>query len=50
MTTVCVLLLRRKLNKTPTTAKQVPSVNISIFCKSTEHVFNVFNVSAVLTH
>jgi len=47
MTTVRVLLLNHKLNKTPTTVKQLHIVNILILCTSTEHVFNV---SAVLLH
>jgi len=37
MTKVCVLLMHRKLNKTPTTAKQLHIVNILIFCMLTEH-------------
>jgi len=47
MTTVCVLLLHHKLNKTPTTVKLLHTVDILILCTSTEHVFNV---SAVLSH
>jgi len=47
MTTVRVLLLHHKLIKTPTAVKQLHSVNILIFCMSTEHAFSV---SAVLSH
>jgi len=47
METVRVLLQHLKLNKTPTTTKQLHTVNILIFCTSTEHVFNA---SAVLSH
>jgi len=47
MTSVCVLLLQHKLNKTHTAVKQLHIVNILILCTSTEHVFNV---SAVLSN
>jgi len=47
MTTVRVFLLHHKLNKTPTTVKQLHTVDILILCTSTEHAFNV---SAVLSN
>jgi len=47
MTTVRVLILHHKQNKTPTAVKQLHIVNILILCTSTEHAFNV---SAVLSH
>jgi len=43
MTTVCILLLHRKLNKTPTTATQLHIVNSLIFCTSNEHDMDTLN-------
>jgi len=49
MTTACVLFLHHKLNKRPTTIKQLGLhiVNVLTLSTPTQHVFNV---SAVLSH
>jgi len=46
MTTISVLLLHHRLNKTPTAANQLHVSNILTFCMSTEHV----HVSAIQSH